>query len=142
MRTFEEIQQDYINELRLLQPELIVWWKKLARLNELADPVPAEVANRWPTGYSGHPRVLAVFRKYYLEIDDLNQDALEAAQEPPPQKHPEELWGTNDNGDPIGYRQPLDLLILDIKAAAPDLHKLVAGIVYVPIGLNQFEEAV
>ncbi|TIU61764.1 MAG: hypothetical protein E5W30_07665, partial [Mesorhizobium sp.] len=73
MRTFEEVQQAYIDELRLLQPELIAWWKNLAGLDKLSDPVPPEIANRWPTGYSGHPRVLAVFRKYYLEIDDLNQ---------------------------------------------------------------------
>jgi hypothetical protein len=142
MRSFEEIQQAYIHELRLLQPELMEWWKTLAGIKKLGDPVPAEVSNRWPTGYSGHPRVLAVFRNYYLEIDDLNHDALQAAGEPPPEKPPEELWGTNDNGEPVDYRRPVDLLILDIKTKAPDLDKLVAGIVYIPVGLNQFEEAV
>ena len=142
MRSFEEIQQAYIDELRLLQPELMEWWKKLAGIERLGDPVPAEISNRWPTGYSGHPRVLAVFRNYYLEIDDLNHDALQAAEQPAPEKPSEELWGTNDNGEPIDYRRPVDLLILDIKTKAPDLHKLVAGIVYIPVGLNQFEEAV
>jgi hypothetical protein len=142
MRSFEEIQQAYIDELRLLQPQLMEWWMKLAGIKKLGDPVPAEISNRWPTGYSGHPRVLAVFRNYYLEIDDLNHDALQTAEQPPAEKPPEELWGTNDNGEPIDYRRPVDLLILDIKTKAPDLHKLVAGIVYIPVGLNQFEEAV
>ena len=142
MRSFEDIQQAYIDELRALQPELIAWWKRLTGINELGDPVPQDIANRWPTAYSGHPRMLAVFRRYYLEIDDLNYEGLEKAKEPVPEKSNDELWGTNDNGEPVAYRRPVDLLILEIGPKAPDIHKLVAGIVFVPVGLNQYDEAV
>ena len=74
MASYEEIQANYIAELRALQPSLIEWWKQLTGIERINDAVGQEFANRWPTAFSGHPRIIATFRKYFMQIDDLNYE--------------------------------------------------------------------
>lgn len=142
MDKYEEIQDRYIAALRKVQPGLIAWWKEVARLDKLSDPVRPEIANRWPTGYSGHPRILAIFREHFFEIDDLNREHVEALKDRPTDRPRKELWFDDAEAQEVGFRRPVDLLILGIEAKAPDIHKLVAGIVYVPVGLDQYDEAI
>lgn len=142
MQSYAEIQESYIAELRALQPVLMDWWKRIAGLDKINDPPPADIANRWPTAFSGHPRVIAVFRKHFMLIDDLNyENEVNYVEAQQPANH-EELWGVDGESPKFPYMRPNDLLIHDIKELAPDLQKLVAGIVFVPVGLNQFDEAV
>lgn len=141
MDTYEEIQDRYIAALRKVQPGLIAWWKEVAGLDNLNDSVRPEIANRWPTGYSGHPRVMAIFREHFFAIDDLNRQHLEALEDRPDRPR-KELWFDDAEDDEVAFRRPVDLLILGIEDKAPDIHKLVAGIVYVPVGLDQYDEAV
>lgn len=137
-----DVQAAYIAELRELQPGLLRWWTSLGGLASPDDPPPAEVLARWPFGIAGHPRVIEVFRRHFLALDALNQSEL-AEHGEPESRDPasEEGWGEDDSGERLGYQRPQDLLIFEIPAIAPDLAKLVAGIVYVPVGLNQYDEA-
>jgi hypothetical protein len=142
MPSYKEIQKNYVAELRALQPELIEWWKRVAGIEKINDLPNAEAAVRWPTAFSGHPRAIAVFRKYFMQVDDLNYENEENFAEPPPSDDPESLWGTEVTSPKLPFVRPVDLLINDIKDVAPDIYKMVAGIVFVPVGLNQFDEAV
>jgi hypothetical protein len=142
LTSHEDIQAAYVAELRELQPGLMAWWMNVAGLAEIDDPVPAQVALRWPTGYSGHPRVLAVFRKYFFMVEDLNDRGLDQVERPLAPVSAEELWLNPEEPEPVGFRRPVDLLIRDIERVAPDLHKLTAGIVFVPVGLNQYDDPV
>ena len=123
----EDIQARYIRDLRALRPGLEAWWEKVisARGEEGA-------WKRWPTGISGHPRVLAVFRQYFLEIEELNDKKTG----PPPGPDPkgEEMWGHDDESEDIEFEVHVEWLIFNVADEAPDLEDLVNGICFVPIG--------
>jgi hypothetical protein len=139
----QELQSNYIAEMRTLQKELIPWWLKLAGIDELGNEVPNRVNTRWPFGYSGHPRVVAVFRKYFLEIERHNDDLLfESRARIQAKPDLDRGWGDEGDAESVGLRRPVDILIGDIEDLAPDINKLVAGIVFVPVGLNQYNESV
>lgn len=142
MRPIEEIQRAYIEEMLGIQPELIKWWMKVARLQKINDAPPPEVANRWPTAFSGHPRVIEIFRRYFLEIEERNRQMLEKAGKPTPPRDSEDMWGKWDMGDEVDYHAPADILIFEAGELEPNIAKMVAGIVFVPVGLNQYEEPV
>ncbi|RWM40900.1 hypothetical protein [Mesorhizobium sp.] len=133
-KSYDDIQQRYIAELRTLLPEIKAWWRGIVA----AETIDA-ISLIWPTGISGHPRFLHVFRKYYFEVENLNRknehEFVEQAE-----KSAEEKWGVDDLGDSARYAGHIDLLIDDIPSKAPDLTTVVNGFVFVPIGLDQDEE--
>jgi hypothetical protein len=114
---------------------LTEWWEAL-----LETDGPEAVFRRWPTGPAGHPLVLSVFRRYYLQIEELNRRAEETFQDDPPPRIT--MWGEENLGKPAPLERPVEWLIQDIPEAAPDLADLVGGICFVPVGLNQDNEAV
>lgn len=133
-KSYNDIQQRYIAELRTILPEIKAWWSGIVAAEGY------DMASlTWPTGISGHPRFLHVFRKFYFEIENLNRknehDFIEEAE-----KAPEEKWGVDDIGDSPRYAGHVDLLIDDIPSKAPDLVEVVNGFVFVPIGLDQDDE--
>lgn len=144
MDTVEEIQAAYIADLRALLPDLFAWWKQLAGVEDMNDPPPPDVAARWPTGISGHPRLLDVFQTYFFELDELNERALEGARladRTQARDVPESEASAEATAPiPTGTYRPVDVLINDIGPMAPDLAKLVQGIIMIPVGLDPDEE--
>ena len=110
--TSKQLQRDYIDEIRTLKPKLFEWWLNLTGIEHMNETPADEFLETWPFRVSGHPRLLEIFRRFYLRIEELN-DA-----------------GTDGRSDPS------ELLIWDIQDEAPDIFKIVAGIVYVPVGLD------
>jgi hypothetical protein len=135
--TVEEIQQAYISELRSVAPGLAAWWRQLLARSSDEE----SVWQRWPTGPSGHPVVLAIFRKHYFAIEALNKAAR---AEPPDDTVPavEMMWGTDDLGEARRFLRHADWLIHDIRGVAPDVAELTDGLVFVPVGTDQDEEPV
>ncbi|RWB10038.1 MAG: hypothetical protein EOQ39_12565 [Mesorhizobium sp.] len=133
MTDAKEIRDQYVNELRNILPWLQDWWDGVQ--TELS---PEIAWRRWPTGPAGHPRVLAVFRKYYLQIEASNN----SVEETPPAQKQSEQWGTDDHGEDQLSERPLDWLIFDIAAIAPDLKDLVDGLCFIPVGIDDEEEVV
>lgn len=83
-KRYKEIQARYLAEMRTILPAVMAWWKAHAVRDpsELVGSVPQnDFEARWPAGPTAHPRVLHVFRKYFLEIDTLNLD--NESREPP-----------------------------------------------------------
>ncbi|AZO31822.1 MULTISPECIES: hypothetical protein [Mesorhizobium] len=133
-KSYDDIQQRYIAELRGLLPEVKAWWGAIA-----ATDTSEAISLVWPTGISGHPRFLHTFRTYYFEVENLNRknehEFVEQAE-----KSAEEKWGIDDLGDSPRYVGHIDLLIDDIPSKAPDLVEVVNGFVFLPIGLDQDQE--
>lgn len=123
-----EYRLNYIKELRSMLPELQDWWEDLITKSDRRD-----VETRWPTGLAGHPRILAVFRKYFILIEEyynlLPPD--EELLEPPA----EELWGNDASDEIVDRQRPAEWLIFDMRSVAPDLIELVDGLCFVPIGM-------
>lgn len=134
MAAIDDIQAQYIAELRQVRPRLDQWWIGLLRA-----PDGLMAWKRWPTGPSGHPLVLAIFRKHFLAIDRLNRQAEEGFTRPP-EPSSADLWGKDDFGEAVEAFSQADWLILDVPAIAPDIAYLVQGICLVPIGMDEGEE--
>ncbi|UCI07103.1 hypothetical protein [Mesorhizobium sp. B1-1-8] len=133
-KSYQDIQERYIAALRALLPQIKTWWSDLVA-TETFDTI----SLIWPTGISGHPRFLNVFRRFYVEIENLNRKNEHEFVEQP-EKSPEEKWGIDDIGDSPRYVGQIDLLIDDIPSKAPDLVEVVNGFVFIPIGIDQDEE--
>lgn len=141
MNSIDELQKKYIQDLRALMPELEEWWKTLTGVSKMTDDAPSDVMARWPTGISGHPRVLDVFQTYFFELDYLNVAALNAAnQAQNDAPFPSDPWGRDTLPESTGVQRPVDVLINDLETEAPDLAKLVMGIIMVPVGIDPEEE--
>ncbi len=131
----EKLQKNYIRDMRAVMPGVQQWWDELvAKLGQ------AEATKRWPTGPSGHPRVLDIFRNYYFEIEELNLEAEDEFEDEPP-KPWEEMWGVEDESEAPRVEREIDRLIYDMTEKAPDLELLVFGLIFVPIGLDQDDES-
>ncbi|MER8810099.1 hypothetical protein NKI12_24675 [Mesorhizobium australicum] len=133
MPTTSEIREQYVEELRSILPTVEAWWDGVQ-----AELTPEIAWKRWPTGPGAHPRVLAVFRKYYLRIEAANDEVLEN----PSEQEASERWGVDDHGEEEDIQSPADWLLFDIAAVAPDLKELTDGICFIPVGLNDEEEVV
>ncbi|TIM32612.1 MAG: hypothetical protein E5Y63_01895 [Mesorhizobium sp.] len=135
--TIGEIQEAYVAELRRVAPYLNVWWRHLFE----GENDEENVWRRWPTGPSGHPRVIAIFRKYYFKIEELNENVRKNFSGDSVQDL-ETMWGRDDFGDAPQFFRHADRLIGDIGTIAPDLAELVNGLCFLPIAVNQSEELV
>ncbi|MEM6676348.1 MAG: hypothetical protein AAF675_00595 [Pseudomonadota bacterium] len=135
MSEIDDIQARYVEALRAVEPEIRAWWDGMMAAAE----DPAEVRLRWPTGPAAHPRVLAIFRDFFFEIEDFNarqEASYEDDRTPPPG---EAGWGVEDLGEAPELARQVDWLIVDIEEIAPELFDLVEGIVYVPIAWDANE---
>ncbi len=128
MRSIEEIRDSYIGELLTIQLELEDWWDDM-----VADEGQA-VWKRWPTGIAGHPRVLAIFRKHYLEIVAWNDAHRPEGEEP------QEKWGIDSAGQSQSFEWPIEILIINVRHFAPELQPIVDGLCFVPMGMNLQDE--
>ncbi len=110
--SIDEIESAYRKELRELAPELRAWKKAIADVQGLD-----VVEKRWPTGLSGHPRFIRLFREYYAEIENLN------------------LGGDVRH---VHFK----VLVDDVMQSDPDLRDVLEGLVFVPVGMDQDGDAV
>jgi hypothetical protein len=132
----DDIQARYISELRATAPSIRDWWADL-----LASEGEERAWKRWPTGLSGHPRILAIFRKYYFEIEEYNLHAQERLSSDP-ERTGEAMWGEDDEDEDLEYESHAERLIHNVLDDAPDLEDVVDGICFVPVGMEPNEEPV
>lgn len=135
-RDFEQLQRDYIEALRPVVAAALRWWNthcpyphtELRPFDEMAP-----FHRRWIAGPAAHPRVLAVFRQYWFQVQDLNDHFASA----PAALHVDVDTPDKNLSAPARPRElPIDLLVNDLSTIAPDLFEVMQGIVYVPIGTN------
>lgn len=137
---YEDIQSRYLAEMRQILPEIMAWWKAngVRDATDITTPPSNDFEKRWPAGPTAHPRVLHIFREYFLEIDELNVENED--REPPKDTAAKESeWGT-DEDEEADFQLPIDLLVDDLSDTAPDVYGLVKAMVFVPIGLSPDEE--
>jgi hypothetical protein len=137
---YSSIVDRYLAEMRAIRPSIIAWWDAHAvrPVEELEfSSAQNDFERRWPAGPTAHPRVIEIFRRYFLEIDHLNLEI--EAQDDEGRTAVESDWGLGaDEDDP--FQLPIDLLVDDLQSTAPDVYQLVKGMVFVPIGLSPDEE--
>lgn len=143
-KRFKEIQDRYIAELRQMAPSILIWWEASQKTDRAATANSASgltFEQRWPSGLAAHPRIIDVFRKYFLEVSDLNDELEDERYEARERRvEGEAAWGIDDADDAIPFEKPIDLLVNDLEANAPDLFEIMQGMVFVPIGMDPSEE--
>jgi hypothetical protein len=134
-RLHKKLQREYIAELRPVALEVVAWWDAHCS-TRWTEPTPPDAMSdfqrRWIAGPAAHPRIIAVFRKYFLAIDALNIELDDGD----PNDDDGPAWGKDSDETETRYALPIDLLVNGLKAVAPDLHEIMQGMLFVPIGAD------
>lgn len=121
--SYADILDRYVVDLADARDEVIEWWERLLRdaSAPAGDVAAAEkiVRARWPLGPASHPRVVAVFRQYFLETEAYNAKKEDAAGE-----------------DDEGVFQPSALLLGNLEQRDPELAAFMQGFVFLSIGTD------
>ncbi|MBZ9936336.1 hypothetical protein LB518_08525 [Mesorhizobium sp. BR1-1-16] len=134
---YAEIRSRWIEDLKIVAPTLLEWWHDI-RVHEVNKEL---VDARWPAGPASHPRVIALFRKYYFETTRLNASIPGYV----PQNETE-MWGSgaeqqpeeSDGGGPV---PPVTLLLSWLHDTEPELADFMRTFDFIPIGEDpDFEE--
>ncbi len=134
---YKDIQFRYLEEMRMIFPDILRWWYDNAQSapSDIRSPETSnDFEKHWPAGPAGHPRILAIFRKYFLETIDLNDENRVDADTPPPNS--DDLWGVDAFEEGRLFVLPVDLLVNDIQFVDPELFDVLQGIVFIPVGCD------
>ncbi|MDG4892171.1 hypothetical protein P9272_00975 [Mesorhizobium sp. WSM4976] len=133
----QEIYNLWISDLKDIVPSLLDWWHDIH-----AHEVNKELVDaRWPAGPASHPRVIALFRKYYFETTRLNDSLLSGVPQ-----HGNEMWGTeakqlSEDSEGAGPVPPVTLLLSFLDDAEPELADFMRRFDFIPVGEDpEFEE--
>ena len=117
---------------------MLTWWSGLlADAATDGDLAAAEraVRPRWPAGPVSHPRVIAVYRYYFLMIDALNEQR-DAARAAPPENNGDTGWGEEDEETEDGVLEPRFILLDNLESKDPEIAEFMSKFVFSPIGAN------
>lgn len=135
--THEDLFDNYVEELSAAKVEIMEWWNGLYQdlpegLDE--DEKEKQIRLRWPAGPASHPRIIAIFRKYYFEVERLNEHFM--GQEP--EESAEGGWGV-ETEEKVSKKMsilPQSLLLDQLETDAPELLEMMEYFVYMPIGID------
>ena len=144
MNAYDELFEAYVVEMREGMSRALAWWEEILaheiKLVGQVDEAKLRVNRRWPFGPASHPYVIAIYRKYCLACDRINEDLKSHST-----NHPEEVelnetdWGTEEQ-DNLGNRSgPIScwvLLIDGLRGKHNDLAEFLSGLVFSPIGTD------
>jgi hypothetical protein len=135
---FKQLQVEYIDALRPVIADTLRWWNAHCPYPHTEPRAYDEMHpfhRRWIAGPAAHPRVIAVFREYFFRVQELN-DRARAAPPGADDVPKEELWGQDAAPAWVPLERPIDLLVNDLAGLAPDLHEVMQGLVFIPIGMD------
>lgn len=138
MDPYQALFDRYVRDMRVARGEALEWWQQLAsrELSMTGDKDSAEenLKQRWPCGPVSCPRVVAVFRQYFLECE-----ALEVPYATPESRPCSESdWGVEDDNLSESLPvEPRQLLIDYLISADEDLGGFIRFFVFIPIGRDE-----
>jgi hypothetical protein len=143
--------QDYVQALDAARMASEAWWRRLLDA-EIArggtvDQAEEAVRRRWPLGPTSHPRVLAVYRRFYFACESLNAELADAyaRRTREAEERGEAGWGVEepagantDDEDGWGEEEaqidPPALLVDALFGRRDDLGEFMGHLVFAPIG--------
>ena len=119
--SYDDIMGRYVIDLIAAREEALGWWEGLLRGAGTDDDEAAEkaVRARWPLGPVSHPRVIAVYRQYFLETEAYNDTKRDG--------------DTTRAGDE-GMFVPGALLLDTLEQHDDELSSFMQGFVFTSIG--------
>lgn len=145
MDLYGKLFENYVTELEEARIDAMQWWVELIQIEgkRLQDPKKAELAvrRRWPLGPTSHPRVIGVFRKYYLAIEEINRGLLEEEEQNKTVNAllAEELWGAHGEESELDspIQHPRTILFERLEEEDEYLARFMDSLVFIPIGVSQ-----
>ena len=140
MDPYSDLFEAYVKALRSARHEALRWWGELlareasARGNEAA--AEQAIRLRWPLGPTAYPRVIAVYRHYYLAIEDLNRNLVDD-EEGELRAHPldDTAWRA-DEEQAISVQHPRAVLYERLDEVDVELARFMDHLLFVPIGAD------
>ena len=143
MAGYDAVLRDYVAEMRVAREKALAWWEALLAKEAALPPaqrpgLPVDL--RWPAGPASHPAVIAVYRKYFLLVDELNERGEGPAEEPEADAfESESSWGEEDDeaGEPADATvEPRPLLLDNVVKVDEEVHAFVQMLVFNPVGTD------
>jgi hypothetical protein len=143
--------EQYVDELSKAKKATTAWWRRLisAESAQGLSPQQAEerVRERWPMGPTGHPRVLATYRKFFIACEQLNNAVSAEYKKKLQEEDAQEIggWGVEDpdraqsaeSSDDWGEESIIDpprFLVEMLVGRRDDLAEFMMFLVFSPIG--------
>lgn len=138
---FDDIFARYVADLDVVLPEVQAWYDRLKATPKYASGR-FSLDDIWPGLLASHPRVIAIFRAYFLELSILIE-RLDIAEEEEDDEEPEEDdWGTDEEDDEDDEderpSQPKHVLMEQLRAERPDLFAHFRQFLFTPVGLEDY----
>lgn len=134
--THADLLDDYCVELRAARDEVQIWWANLRSAEGSRGAPDSDLRIRWPAGPASHPRIVAIFRKYFLACDALNEQILAGRDNADQEDADHDGWGKDSPPGPPGPIPPARLLLDGLDAKDCDLQKFMESFVFMPIGID------
>jgi hypothetical protein len=148
MDLYASLFDQYVIELGHAHAKAVKWWNDLIEKETVrtGDRFQAEksLRRRWPMGPTAYPLVIAVFRKYFLKVNDINNeiwDNLESMEDDV-SPYEDSLWGTEDDDDENPLEQPRTVLFERLESVDETLARFMDNMVFIPIGADQYNQLI
>lgn len=149
MSRYDKLFREYVEELKEARDEALAWWDSLLALEAgpSGDRKKAEsaVRPRWPCGPVSHPRVIGVYRKYFLLCEELNNEIRDRWESQEDMTQPgggsDETWGVDDKEEE-GVVEPRFILMEKVTKEDAELGRFINTLLFSPIGTNEKGETV
>ena len=140
---YEQLFEHYVDDLRLARVDAQAWWDSMVASERAASRGRYETARvihtRWPCGPASHPRVIAVFRKYFLMCEEINADIRKSWRERENESEicNDDEWGAESPSDELErIEEPRFILFDRLRTYDEELGKFAINLVFIPIGMN------
>ena len=138
MTTHEELFAAYVEDLRAAKERAESWWTELQSEAQASGDERARPELRWPFGPASHPWVIAVYRRYFLACEALNEAMADDVDAAPAAPVVEDDWGEDDPAEPTVSRVPPRVLTFEMLESdeTADLYEFMISMMYSPIGMK------
>lgn len=139
---YEDILTRYASDLAEARDQALIWWNELVAREMQAGRSKMEAEHlcrmRWPMGAASHPRIVAVYRRYFLETGAINDEFLGREIVDGGFNDPA-LWDAgpeDDDDDSDAMIQPAVLLLDGLEEHDAELRDFMLHFVFLPIGMD------
>ncbi|MGX9572522.1 hypothetical protein [Mesorhizobium sp. f-mel] len=142
-QTYKDIVRRYADDLSMARADALRWWNNLVGKEAVAgtDRQSAEhrCRMRWPMGPASHPRIIAVYRIYFFEIAQINENfVLEYESLTDGDQFSDiSFWEHKvESEDQLYICDPTALLYESLQEIDEDLFSFMKSFVFMPIGMD------
>jgi hypothetical protein len=77
---YDELFDEYVKALRTAKGQADEWWERTLEIEAVkvgTSEAEGRLRLRWPLGPAAHPRIVAVYREFYLRCESITEKLLE-----------------------------------------------------------------